>query len=817
MKPIRTFVIRTLFALAALPAALNQLASAQTAAALAPVAMQQFLDTATGAALPCQNCTLSTFAAGTSTPLATYTDSTGTTQNPVVITLNSQGYSTSGIWVGSTCYKFILADAVGSPVWSQDNICDSAQLASAALAGTGGAALVGFQQSGGNLTTIAAMLNTFVYDSGFSSFAAACTQAANVHRKLALTQTWNGLATQTCAADIQPAGGMIQPAASAVVSLSGASTPGSNKQWIDTSLGGAGSVIFTGIIEAARAEWFGYIAGGADSASTPTQSQTLAAQNTLAIQSALWAFPAIPTLFAGNSSGSMRVPVRPGRATIGCGSAWINGTIYIAGYNQALGSTCPGGSNVWLANGSFTSSEKMMVEVLPMEFTGTTPIPNSTFNVQIDGNIQFNANGANNSMASGVKMYGAEQSYFNFVSLGASLRACIIGDTIANDSAFWYVASDHVMADLECSGLSAATGPSLYYHCTNCIVRGNMVHSNQSGSNTGAVVPGGTGTLAVTAPGGNPTVTWTTGGKFSPTWAGRSISIASNPYVITTVSGCTAVGFNPAESCTVMTLATQPTVATGVSFTFTGVVNPQIWVDGGENAYLENSYGDNDCEQLFAEVTNSSRVTFHNASLLQMATGCPTNSGSAVNIEANNLNGIEVAGIVGGYTNSIHDYSTATGLGGLVQAALGGAPSTTPFSYNNNVQMSGQGIAIGNATIITPQYGNAVTTIQSASTSNPYSTFISCVAGQAICGGFANSAGQSIWQFLNNGTSQPVGAVIWPTYTFATIPAAYGTQRACCIWISDATVNTWGAAITAGGGSDNVLADWNGTWNVIGK
>src|SRR6185437_16115648 len=73
-----------------------------------------------GAGLPCAGCKLSTFAAGTTTPLATYTDSTGTSSNTNPITLDASGGAF--IWLGSSSYKFILKDALGNTIWTVDNV-----------------------------------------------------------------------------------------------------------------------------------------------------------------------------------------------------------------------------------------------------------------------------------------------------------------------------------------------------------------------------------------------------------------------------------------------------------------------------------------------------------------------------------------------------------------------------------------------------------------------------------------------------------------------------------------------------------------------
>jgi len=64
-----------------------------------------------------------TYAAGTSTPTATYTTSVGTIANANPIILDSAGRPPSQIWLtGGTRYKFILKDASLVQIWSNDNI-----------------------------------------------------------------------------------------------------------------------------------------------------------------------------------------------------------------------------------------------------------------------------------------------------------------------------------------------------------------------------------------------------------------------------------------------------------------------------------------------------------------------------------------------------------------------------------------------------------------------------------------------------------------------------------------------------------------------
>lgn len=64
---------------------------------------------------------LFTYAAGTSTPQATYVDSTQTTQNTNPVILNFRGEAF--VWLNPLqSYKFVLQDVFGNLIWTEDNI-----------------------------------------------------------------------------------------------------------------------------------------------------------------------------------------------------------------------------------------------------------------------------------------------------------------------------------------------------------------------------------------------------------------------------------------------------------------------------------------------------------------------------------------------------------------------------------------------------------------------------------------------------------------------------------------------------------------------
>jgi len=86
-------------------------------AILTPTPKMQFF-AASGA--PLAGGKLYTYAAGTTTPLATYTDDTGATANTNPIILDSRGEAS--IWLSGDPYKFKLTDANDVEIWTVDDI-----------------------------------------------------------------------------------------------------------------------------------------------------------------------------------------------------------------------------------------------------------------------------------------------------------------------------------------------------------------------------------------------------------------------------------------------------------------------------------------------------------------------------------------------------------------------------------------------------------------------------------------------------------------------------------------------------------------------
>jgi hypothetical protein len=90
----------------------------------------------TNAGVPMASGLLYTYAAGTTTPLVTYTDSSGLVANTNPVILDSRGEAS--IWLGGVGYKFKLATPANVDIWTQDNIApDSSAYMTYTPAGTG--------------------------------------------------------------------------------------------------------------------------------------------------------------------------------------------------------------------------------------------------------------------------------------------------------------------------------------------------------------------------------------------------------------------------------------------------------------------------------------------------------------------------------------------------------------------------------------------------------------------------------------------------------------------------------------------------------
>ena len=110
---------------------------------VSPSPKLQFLDSAGN---PLVGGKLYTYAAGTTTPLATYTDAGGLTSNANPVILDSRGEA--NVWLGTSQYKFKLTTSADVELWTVDNLNAADAVTLNALAASTGSSLVGFVQSG---------------------------------------------------------------------------------------------------------------------------------------------------------------------------------------------------------------------------------------------------------------------------------------------------------------------------------------------------------------------------------------------------------------------------------------------------------------------------------------------------------------------------------------------------------------------------------------------------------------------------------------------------------------------------------------------
>jgi hypothetical protein len=100
---------------------------------------------------------LFTYAAGTTTPLATFTDYTGGTANTNPVIMNSRGEA--AVWCGDNRYFMVLKDADNVEIWTSDNVNGPNGPTLAVLAASNGATLVGYTPADtGVATTVNARL-----------------------------------------------------------------------------------------------------------------------------------------------------------------------------------------------------------------------------------------------------------------------------------------------------------------------------------------------------------------------------------------------------------------------------------------------------------------------------------------------------------------------------------------------------------------------------------------------------------------------------------------------------------------------------------
>jgi hypothetical protein len=116
---------------------------------LSPAPKLQFF---TEGGIPLAGGKLYSYAAGTTTPLATYTTSSGIQNNTNPIILDSRGEA--AVWLGAASYKLTLTNSNDVEIWTVDNITTQDAMNAltafeASLASTQGSSLVGYAPASG--------------------------------------------------------------------------------------------------------------------------------------------------------------------------------------------------------------------------------------------------------------------------------------------------------------------------------------------------------------------------------------------------------------------------------------------------------------------------------------------------------------------------------------------------------------------------------------------------------------------------------------------------------------------------------------------
>lgn len=130
---------------------------------LAPLPVQRFYDNSGALAVGGK---VYTYAAGTSTPVATYTDSTGSTPNQNPLVLNSRGEGNFWLTPGQA-YKFAVYDSLNNLLWSADNIVAPGNFVSPVIGGSASNSNLVLRSTAGVGTTLpATTTDTIIFQRG---------------------------------------------------------------------------------------------------------------------------------------------------------------------------------------------------------------------------------------------------------------------------------------------------------------------------------------------------------------------------------------------------------------------------------------------------------------------------------------------------------------------------------------------------------------------------------------------------------------------------------------------------------------------------
>lgn len=218
---------------------------------------------------PSAGAKLYTYASGTSTPLATYTDSALSVPHANPVVADADGVLPV-IYLSAAAYRFLVTDSAGATIFpAQDNVYDFAQVQ---FSGSGGSALIGYIQAGAGAVarTVQGRLRDFfsVKDFGATGDGVTNDAAAFTATEAALTTggtlyvpagTYQISSNVTFGADVTVwfAGGRLDIASGVTVTFNGPIQAGATQIFQ-----GDGTVVAGTHIERYLPQWWGATGDG---------------------------------------------------------------------------------------------------------------------------------------------------------------------------------------------------------------------------------------------------------------------------------------------------------------------------------------------------------------------------------------------------------------------------------------------------------------------------------------------------------------------------------------------------------------------------
>ena len=241
-------------------------------AAAAPQPEQQFVDVN---GKPLAGAFLCTYAAGTSTPQATYTDSTAGTPNTNPVVLDSSGRAS--IWVGALLYKFVMQQGgngacpgTGTTLWTQDFVGDLTLFFTNYVKTAGSCTIITYTPTitGGVTRTCSARLNDYYSltdlgatcngstadDAAFTAAAALTNVTISLPAGRTCVLNGSSVAIPASVSLIVPQGSLISVSNTRTLTINSPFTAGS---W--QTFTGAGTVLLDGPNDRINVAWYGAV------------------------------------------------------------------------------------------------------------------------------------------------------------------------------------------------------------------------------------------------------------------------------------------------------------------------------------------------------------------------------------------------------------------------------------------------------------------------------------------------------------------------------------------------------------------------------